>query len=389
MVTVGSITSLTPETPGVRPGVRQLPPAAVMLLVGGIVFAFVTRSMALSGVVLAAAFLLIAHQLPLFRTASPIERQTALLMVLVTSACLPVAAWRGETAVIHYAVGLLMFGTAFVLTRNAALYYSVSKWTLVVTQGAVFAYLATSGLANFPLERMIPGSSSNGITSYLIVLQANYCIARFTLLRRPAFITPILTIMICIVGYGRGSLLASAAIAGLNLLTLFSLKRPVRATVLAFMVLAVSAFAWIRFGDEITLFIEANTKIGSGLYDSNRERQIREYTAQLDGVALLIGGEYRGTSIEQKYNNNPHNSYIRAHHIFGLPYLIFVLLVPFLLIAGRLTLAERAYVMSALFIVIFRASTEPILFPTMLDLFYFGPCFLIAGLRPDSRGPQT
>lgn len=368
----------------------ELPPtlAVTLPLVTVILYAFITRSLLWSGVALLGSLALIATRLPLFAAASRTERQVGLLLVVVVTFCLPVAAWRGETAVIHFAVALLMFGAAFLITRDGRAYLKLSLWMLLLLQGAVVAYLTQSGLANFPLERMIPDSSSNGITSYLIVLQVNYCVVRYTLERKASFVTPLLTLLICVVGHGRSSLLVSAAILALNLATLVSPRRPLRALVSLLVLASVSTFTWVRYGDDIAYFLYANTKIGGGLYDSARELQIREYAAQLDGVALLIGGDYRGTSIESKYNNNPHNSYIRAHYIFGLPYLTLMLAIPFLMVSSTLPWGQRGYAFAGLALMLLRASTEPILFPTMLDLFFFGLCFILASpavLRREER----
>jgi len=374
----------TPSTVQTRP---VLPPLwASGALVATIIFAFITRSMLWSGVVLAGSLLLIALHFPALKHGRRIERQAVIAMLLILGLSLPLAAIRGETAIIHFVVAALMLGSAMLITRDPKTYMTISQWSLVATQSAVLLYLSQSGLANFPLERMIPASSSNGITSYLIVLQANYCLTRYAVLRKPALITAVVTVGICVVGYGRGSLLTSVGILAINLLSLVSLRNPARILTVLLLMIGSLTYVGVRYGKEIALFLEANTKISAGLVDSHREMQIREYVAQLDGVALLIGGEYRGTSIERRYNNNPHNSYIRAHHIFGLPYLLSVLIFPLLIMNGAIDAGRRLFALMMFAIILFRSTTEPILFPTMLDVFYFGACFVMASASLGRRG---
>ena len=209
------------------------------------------------------------------------------------------------------------------------------------------------------------------------MLQANHCLARFLTRRRPTLITPTLTLAVCVVGYGRGSLLAAAGIMMVNVVALLEWHRPLRSVALLCALAGFAAWTVVNHGEELAAFVEANTKIGAGLSDDHREQQINEYLDKIDAVNLLTGADYKGTSIETAYNNNPHNSYIRAHHIFGLPYLLLMLGFPLLLVSWRLPLGALLYCGSLFGIVLLRAFTEPILFPTLLDLFYFAGCFAL------------
>ena len=149
--------------------------------------------------------------------------------------------------------------------------------------------------------------------------------------------------------------------------------------------MCASLAAWRIWSDWCSSlnFVETNTKIGSGLYDNNRAHINSEYLGLLerDGLAIIAGGDYRGTSIETEYNGNPHNSYIRAHNIFGLPYLFVMLLFPLLLSRGQ-RFGDRVYGLILIAVMLFRAATEPILFPSLFDLFFFGSCFMLGLKKP-------
>jgi hypothetical protein len=328
---------------------------------------------------LAASVLLISAYLPLLAAGSRTEKFGCALVVVVLTVALPVSTLHNEFAVVHYIVAVLSLGAAYVLTRDPPTYLCASKLLLLTAHTIVFTFLVHEGLDNFPLERILPDSSSNGITSYLIILQVNYCIVRFVVTRRPCLVTPAFTLLIAIVGYGRGSILSSAAIVLVNSLVYLSRLRPLHALAILLLIGTAGPLFHQHYSDEVINYIEANTKIGSGLYDEHRKLQISEYLGRIDAVTLFIGADYSGTRIETDYNNNPHNSYIRAHHIFGLPYLVLIFLLPVLFVSRPLAVGQRTYPLLMVFIMLFRAFTEPILFPTMLDLFFFAACFLLRG----------
>lgn len=379
------------DAPALNPTVTSGPgPLFVSVLVILLVFAVATRSLVISAAALGSAVLLVMGNLHILLAAPRRDKYLLVGTGGLLTLTLPFAVLRSETALAHYFVTVLTLLTAFLITRSPNAYFQGSRAGLYASLGVVSAYLATSGLDSFPLERMIPDSSSNGITSYLVILQANYCVASYLVKRKLPFMSAVLTLGICIVGYGRGSILSTLAIIAINFIT-FSLRKSPRQFFAAVGMLAITA-AWLAaaYGDEISYFVEANTKIGSGLYDQHRDSIIKDYSHLIDEDSLLIvtGADYKGTVIEADYNNNPHNSYIRAHHIFGLPYLVLMLAFPLLALA-RLPAKLRAYPLALITVMLFRAATEPILFPTMLDVFYFAICFVtpqVARLRGGTNG---
>lgn len=359
-------------------GARSAPsfPAAVMML-GLLALAFALRAPLLLAVAASASLWFIAWHLGAWSAASRVERVWASLLVLVLTLSLPIAALRNPTAFAHWTVSLLALGAAFVLTRDLSVYLRASAWLLWAVQAAVLAFLAVNGLDDFPLERILPDTSSNGITSYLVALQVNYCIVRFVLRGRANLATPLITLAICVVGYGRGSILAAATIVAINAASYVDWRRPMHSVGLLVLAATVAGWAYQRHGEDLAGFVEANTKIGSGLYDEHREQQILEYLERMNGITILFGADYEGTSIATDYNNNPHNSFIRGHHVFGLAYIALVTALPFVLMSSRIPRGRRLFASAMLVVMLFRAFTEPILFPTLLDTVYFALCFVL------------
>ena len=369
-----SATQLVPRPPA---GSCTALVAATSFLVLLIV-AFATRQpvfLAIYSVV--ALALVLANVRPISRMG---RRESSMVGLVVASLTLmlPIAALRNESALAHYLAILTSLGAAYVLTRRMGIYLAASRWSLIAAQASVALFLAFTGLENFPLEDMLPDSSSNGVTSYLVLLQANYCIVHYAFRRRTSLVTSSITLAICVVGFGRGSLLASAAILALNLVFTPWVKTRGQAIV-AIATAAVTAYALISpLQDQIVDFIELNTKIGVGLEDEPRERIIRDYLNRIDAWHLVVGADYRGTAIEDDYFGNPHNSYIRAHHLFGLPYLLTMVLLPLFILRGDLAVSVKVFSVLIGLVILFRSFTEPILFPTLFDFYWFAICFALA-----------
>ena len=353
---------------------RLVASAFLMLLI----VAFATRdpvSLAIYATV--ATFVVLANIRVLGRMSGK-ERAMTVTLVAALTVMLPISALRNESAFAHYFVVLISLGAAYVLTRHLSVYVDASRLSLLGAQTAVTVYLGFSGLENFPLEEMLPDSSSNGVTSYLVLLQANYCIVNFLLHRRTSIATSLITLAVCIVGYGRGSLLAAGGIAALNLLFAVPLKSRLHTVVGTLLLLCIGFGVYVAFGEEVVSFIEINTKIGAGLEDEPREQIISDYIGKIDGLSFLIGADYRGTAIELDYFGNPHISYIRAHHIFGLPYLLVMLSLPIVLLWKGHAVSVKIFCGLMLALILFRSFTEPILFPTLFDLYYFAICFALS-----------
>ncbi|WP_179187971.1 hypothetical protein [Sphingomonas sp. IBVSS2] len=306
------------------------------------------------------------------------------LALVATALILPINVFRTPTSALHFSMVLATLAGALVAAKSPRAYAAASLLALLLSQGAVLWFLRKAGLDNFPLEDMIEGTSSNGITSYIVCLQINYCVANLHARGRAAPLTSAITFFICVVGYGRGSILAGTAIMLISLLFAFR-PLPRIYAIAATAVLALgSAFLIAENYQIIYNFATNNTKLGTGLYDEPRAAMIEEYWNRLSGLNILFGASFDNTLIDRFFNGNPHNSYIRGHHFLGLFYILLMGLMALRPLFARISLTEKAFHMAMLATLLLRASTEPILFPTPFDVMYFS-MFLLFG-RP-SRAP--
>jgi len=235
-----------------------------------------------------------------------------------------------------------------------------------------------------PLGEVIEGSSTNGIPSYLILVQVGLSLSSYLVLRRLPLLSPLLTMAVAFFGYGRGSLVVAALILFLSIvfdLSLLKFAGRVRRYALPLLVLvALAALAW--HADELTELLLDYTKLGIGLVDVNRLEIWDQYVDKIDAWTFFFGADYSGTVIETERAGNPHISYIRTHALFGLPATLLALASPLAVFLSSKTWTAKLVFAGFLAAAALRAASEPILFPTLLDLFYFSYLFLFFRYAP-------
>lgn len=256
-----------------------------------------------------------------------------------------------------------------------------------------------------PLGAVIPGASTNGLPSYLIVLQ----IALSLLVLLDKFVLPVIsatvTFFIAILGFGRGSVIVSFSVLVFSIffnLMIVQSKNGYRQVYLlvffsGFVFLAVIGYVFAVGWNQASLLFPgsgvarwicnsvwfpliasgdavndvAGTKWIWGIADPARARMLYDYIGKLDFSGIWFGVNYEGTSIVSDFKGNPHNSYIRLHSHYGLPGLFLVFYSILLLIISNKDSYFKFATFFLVFFVLLRAVTEPIIFPTVLDFFYF------------------
>lgn len=225
-----------------------------------------------------------------------------------------------------------------------------------------------------PFSGLVEGSSTNGIPSYLIVLQAVYSIIFYSVKKRLPITCTLLTLSIALLGIGRGSIYVASLIVATSIafnLYITTIQRRPLTIICSFCLAFGLIVAAILHADLLIYFLSSKTKALQGIIDPYRNRIIIEYISSLTWWQIFVGGDYYETVISEMYDDNPHIAFIRSHAYFGIVYTVLILLSPFLFF-----LKSKSYIDSAIFfaftsIILLRAWSEPILFPTALDFFYF------------------
>lgn len=297
--------------------------------------------------------------------------------------------WHGFSPVYYALSSLVSLGVANVITRDVEVLRLAFVRLYWATAALLCALLAMNEGSPEPLGELIPGSSTNGIPAYLIIMQIGLSLSSYASLQRLPLLSPLMTFFIAFMGNGRGSLVVAALlIAGTLALGVlggrhssFRRKAWIAASVATLAILAVV------YGDLAFEYVLRHTKLSVGLEDRNRGAILVQYLAKLDAFTVLAGASYEGTLISDVYNGNPHIAYVRAHSFFGLFYTILALFSPALILPGRGSLWVKAIFIYFLTLAVVRAASEPVLFPTLLDVVYFS-CFFLYFRRKRATATQ-
>lgn len=233
-----------------------------------------------------------------------------------------------------------------------------------------------------PMGEIFAGTSTNGLPSYLIVLQVALSVTVFLVQHKLPIGSPVATFIVAVLGLGRGSILVALLIVLFSVfVNYFVIDRNVFnrhfRLALGFVIFGFVFFVSgaLHIDGAFDELIEGS-KFSAGVLDEHRGYMVRDYLGKIDASSFLFGTDYAGTSILSSYGGNPHNSFIRLHSFYGVGGLLLVLFsIIFLLMANRCRLTTFVTFCLLLFVLI-RAVSEPILFPTLLDFFFFF-CFFV------------
>lgn len=285
---------------------------------------------------------------------------------------------HGATPVFYLILTPFLFGAAYKFSRGSL------DGILMALRSAywIFFLLLCYGLIIHwgdpePLGAIFPWASTNGFPSYLIVLQIAYSLTYFLKCSRLPLLSSFMTVVIAVVGLGRGSMIVGVAILFVSLfINLMVVKsKNDRSTALRIFYISsgplmyFAIFNFENITDTLNIWVEGS-KFAGGVLDEHRARMLFDYINKLDALQFLFGASYSNTSIDQIYGGNPHNSYIRVHSFYGL-FGLLVVLFPFVAVAlSRRDISQRVVFILLIALALIRASSEPIFFPSTLDFFY-------------------
>ena len=324
------------------------------------------------------ALLFYMYKIGVFAGNHGVAKNSLSILIAMMLLLLPLAVYKSIYAVYFIFSSMAGIVLAYAVSSRPYLASTALRLTLVTIQLLILVYIAVFFKEDsFPLENILGGAaSSNVVTSFVVLIQSAYIAALFVDEKKAAWKTTLCTLLICLVGYGRGSIIAAIALV----LIVFSLMLVMRtkknwgffffARVAAVFIAILSL---VYFSSDIVYLAQEKTKLGSGFVDESRLRMIFDYVHKIDGLSLIVGAGYEGTSIVNEFDGNPHNSLIRAHHLYGVFYLAVLMLIAIFAAGG----IGRSVLLAALLgVVVFRAFSEPIIFPTPLDFYYFIIIFL-------------
>jgi hypothetical protein len=296
--------------------------------------------------------------------------------IIISTLFLPAFAksYHGLSPIFYYISSISVFFAAKHVSRNnPEILLSALRTTYAVAIAAISTILYVYWGYPEPFGMVIEGSSNNGIPSYLIIIQIALSLANFLVYRRLPLISAITTGAVAFVGNGRGSLVVAALIIISSLIFNFMIiSRGSRVKRAIYILSIIVVFIYLTSdAEELWDSLFVYTKLSVGLEDENRIEIIDDYMAKIDVYSLFFGADYSGTVIESSLNGNPHIAYIRTHSFYGLPLTLIAMFSPAIVFFSRKKIVEKIVFFSFVSMATLRATSEPVLFPTLLDFFYF------------------
>lgn len=244
--------------------------------------------------------------------------------------------------------GVAIFLSYYLASRKDHAAVIISTGVLFSFYAALLILMPFKGVHPDAFNHYFPNTSRNGIGAVLIFSQIFYSAARYIRDGRPPLVTPVATLLLCVLLYGRSGTLFSytlvvvSCLAAVRSQKLLAVAALVVSTVVMAIVLSpavtnsmlatpdvVAHQSSVRPGDDLALAApedQPNPGVSEwrrGL-ESIRPTMIKEYLVSLQPVDWLLGGRLAASPAISEYNMNPHNSFIRGHAYFGMPYLLLI-----------------------------------------------------------------
>lgn len=341
-----------------------------------LLWAFASRSPIFMALYFLMTVVLLANSYNRFHNLSLPVKIIGLIFIGVTGVMATVNVFRYLPAAVFWVLGVMTYLSSVALFQEKTVYMKASGIVLYSFQVISLFLCLYFGFENFPwenpLEKIIPGASANGITSYVVILQINYSLCRYISGKKAPWLSLIFTMLIAVAGYGRGSVVSGLLIILLTFGMMFLSKDRYKAFFIGSIIISSIVGGYIKYKNDVDYFLLSKTKfLSAGIKSSHRDFMIKDYKAKINFGTILQGAGYEHTAITRYYHNNPHNSFIRAHNIFGLPYLIAIFLSPLFAFYFFKKWTHIIFSFFLFLVLALRCFSEPNLFPGIMDLFYF------------------
>lgn len=244
---------------------------------------------------------------------------------------------------------------------------------------AIVAYMVLHFLLTGSLIDVFSQMSANYVSVVLIMNAAVLAIVQYRQGERVHILPGVFTLILSILALGRSgigcSLIFLTAILYLNWSTLAKFKKYL---ILFSFIVPFMGYIFIQ-GDSLLYSLENISFFKKfserGLDSPARDILMREYLSYLerDEFLIYIGYNYSDNPWFKHYGLNPHNSYIRLHHYFGIFFFLIVAGLLFSLL--KLLFTNRFYAFILLAILV-RAYTDTVIFLSLYDFLMIALVFL-------------
>jgi hypothetical protein len=258
-----------------------------------------------------------------------------------------------------FAASLVLFCSCLVarslVILNLDYYFSLATFWLVALPSI---WLVCNG-DSASLKMFFIGSSENFVSSWLIVSAVAVITTGYRARKAYILYPAIIALVVSYFLYTR----ASIAVALILLFSIVFFRFGLKKTLLLCLgSVVLFFFSDLESGYSFLNYFIDNTKFGSQGIESPRWMLWEAYFRDMNIISFLIGTDLSYIPEIGAYSNNPHNSLIRFHAMFGVVPMFFLIGIVFYIIK------RSSFYSVMILIFLARASTDIILFGVYLDV---------------------
>jgi hypothetical protein len=223
------------------------------------------------------------------------------------------------------------------------------------------------------INLFLKNSSRNYVSSLFLFFSIFFYMTRLNKKRGVPFYPSLITIFVSILAYGRTGIILSFFL----FFIIIFYRYFNRISTYNFLKFILVCIIIILIVFSIYSYIIENTKLSEG-FSSPRFKMNSDYFKELNLKRIVIGYDYRQIDIISKYNDNPHNSFIKLHYNIGIVLVLFIIFILYTYIKNLLNFNIKKLTLilfSLLFLI--RAYLDVILFIHMYDFLFFYSLILI------------
>lgn len=212
-------------------------------------------------------------------------------------------------------------------------------------------------------------SSRNIVSATVLFYQILYSSSYFRSNNKLPLITPVFTVLICVIAYGRTGIALSVALLIFTYLYEFWKSK----IIYKIPILVVSVGLILFLVQNILLvdnFVHTKTNFALGI-DTPRIVMIQQYVENLTLTEILIGRDLASVPIIHIYSDNPHNSFIYSHSQFGILYIILLAWIFFSILWYCMQYKSAIIYSALLFLFIVRLSLDTLSFFGVFDILFY------------------
>ncbi|MGD8203040.1 hypothetical protein [Pantoea sp. FN0305] len=303
-------------------------------------------------------------------TFHPVVIFTAFFLVAVffLFACLsPNENWKLKVFVVFSGLTFILVSYCLALLDYNKYFYHVFLITLVII---IFRYLMTGD------ENKIFFEASRNIVAAYVIFPAVSAILLSKNKKRNLTLS-FVCLIICFFLKGRTGIILGTL---LFFVTIYSYIGWRLVLLLSFLIFPIIIVSGISDFDEVLI---KHTNFSEGL-KTTRSVIYHEYFTGFSESNIFFGRAFNEMPIIKMLNNNPHNSFILLHSLFGV--VPTILMILFFLIVFYLFFKRKKFITALMFMIFpIKALTDSVVFFNLLDVFYFSPLFFLLFYMEHSR----